>query len=93
METAPDATLALSAVTPVPVPLARRGRPSTLRRPVAFAAVALGCLVAGAAMLVLAAGTYTAKRRLDIDVVPGLDVLPDRKIERLIRAAAGVFRP
>ena len=33
------------------------------------------------------AAAYTAKRRLGVDVFPGVDVLPDRQIEASIDAA------
>ena len=43
------------------------------------------------ASLALLACAYTAKRRLGIDVVPGVDMLPDPPIEAAIRAVAGVL--
>lgn len=50
---------------------------------------ATNALVAGMFMLMLvvalAAVLYTGKRALNIDVFPGIDMLPDRTIERLLR--------
>lgn len=47
-------------------------------------AMAAGLLVLMFAVA-LAAVLYTAKRALHIDVFPGIDMLPDRTIERLLR--------
>ena len=86
MEIVPTAALALSGAASAPrAPARGRWRPS------AFVASALAHSAGGAATLTLLAGAYTAKRRLGIDVFPGLDVLPAPEIEAAIRAAARLF--
>lgn len=92
MESAPAATLTLPSPLPVPAAATRAGRPSGPRQLAAFWAFVLACFAADAATVVLLAETYTVKRRLDIDVFPGLNVLPDPQIEAAIRAVAGLFR-
>ena len=48
-------------------------------------------LAGDAALLVALALIYMAKRHLDIDVVPGVDMLPDPQIEAAIHAVVGLF--
>lgn len=57
-----------------------------LLRPIWSAANVLlaGCIMLGA-VVALAALLYMGKRALNIDVFPGIDMLPDRTIERLLR--------
>ena len=82
---------AAPAATPAPTALGEALEAGAWRRPADLAGKAgpvLAHLAAGAALLVALAGAYTAKRRLGIDVFPGLDVLPDPQIEAAIGAAA-----
>ena len=48
--------------------------------------LALLWFAAGSFLLAGLAAAYTAKRALHIDVVPGVDMLPDERIEGAIRA-------
>lgn len=66
------------------------GLPRAWPAPLVLAAVLLGHLATDLATTVLFAAGYTLKRRLDIDVVPGVDMLPDPQIEAAIRAAAAL---
>ena len=80
---------AAHAPTPVPAALAKALAWGAWRRPVDLACAArllLAHLAGSAALLVAVAEAYTAKRRLGIDVFPGLDVLPDPRIEASIDA-------
>jgi hypothetical protein len=61
------------------------------RRPADLAAAALLQLAGGASLLAALAAAYTAKRRLGIDVFPGVDMLPDPQIEAAIGAALRLF--
>jgi hypothetical protein len=70
----------------------RRVTPGALWQAVAVSVSALACLATDAAVMALLAGTYKAKRRLDIDVFPGRDMLPDLKVEAAIRAVVGLVR-
>lgn len=80
---------AAPAAPPVPTPLAETLRAGAWRRPAdlaGFVGPVLAHLAGGAALLAALAGAYTAKRRLGIDVFPGVDVLPDPQIEATIDA-------
>lgn len=46
---------------------------------------------AGSFLLAGPAAAYTVKRALHIDVVPGIDMLPDERIEGAIRAVLGLI--
>ena len=50
----------------------------------------LGCALGGAALLAGLAGTYLLKMRLGLDLVPGVDMLPDDRIMAAIHAAAAL---
>ena len=74
---------------PVPTALAKTLGSNAPPRPTGSAGLAGSVLahLAGASMLLAGlAGAYTAKRRLGIDVFPGVDVLPDPRIEAWIDA-------
>lgn len=82
---------AAPAATPVPAALAKTLVPGGRRRPADLpdlAGRALAHLAGAVALLAALAGAYTAKRRLGIDVFPGVDVLPDPRIEAAIDAVA-----
>lgn len=55
--------------------------------PLRLAARPLGHLAGGLLLLTMLAGAYTLKRHLRIDLVPGVDMLPDERIEAAIQAA------
>ncbi len=54
---------------------------------------ALGCALGGAALLAGLVGTYRLKMRLGLDLVPGVDMLPDDRIMAAIHAVAGLAGP
>ena len=74
------------AVPPVPTALAEPLEAGAWRRPADLAGSVLVHLSGGAALLAALAGAYKAKRRLGIDVFPGVDMLPDPQIETSIDA-------
>jgi len=81
---------AAPAATPTRTSLAENLKAGAWRRPPDLAGLAglvLTHLAGGAALLAGLAAAYTAKRRLGVDVFPGVDVLPDRQIEASIDAA------
>jgi hypothetical protein len=51
----------------------------------------LAHLAGVSALLAALAGAYKAKRRLGIDALPGVDVLPDPQIEAWIGAVVDLF--
>ena len=48
-------------------------------------------LVGGGALLAVLGLAYAEKRHLGLDLVPGVDMLPDREIEAAIRTAVGLL--
>ena len=85
---------AAPAANPVPTasfkaPSFRPPEPGAPSRPADLASLvgsALAHLAGASALLAALAGAYTAKRRLGIDIFPGVDVLPDPEIEAWIDA-------
>ena len=57
--------------------------------PAAVLRAALFHLAGGAALLALLALAYMAKRALGLDLVPGIDMLPDAAIEAALRGLGG----
>ncbi|TCZ59717.1 hypothetical protein [Roseicella aquatilis] len=48
-------------------------------------------LAGGTALLTLAITAYVAKRALGLDIVPGVDMLPDAEIENALAGLAALF--
>ena len=73
-----------------PTPLATRPRrfpsPEFRREAVALVQVAVLHLVGGTLLLALLIMAYATKRALGLDLVPGVDMLPDPEIEAAIEA-------
>ena len=88
----PAAILAPSRVLPVLFAPLRRMTPGALLQIAVVSVSTLACLATDAAVMALLAGTYKAKRRLDIDVFPGWDMLPDSKIEAAVRTVVSLVR-
>ena len=82
---------AAPAAPPGPTSLADTLNPGAWRRPADLAGAVLAQLAGGAGLLAALAGAYAAKRRLGIDVFPGVDVLPDPQIEAAIGAVVRVL--
>ncbi len=56
-----------------------------------FLQVLLLQLLLGVLLLAMLAMAYTAKRALGLDLVPGVDMLPDEAIEPMIASALSLF--
>jgi hypothetical protein len=82
METAPPAPRLAAAPRRLPWREAGRGIARLL-------AAALLDLAGIAATLAMLAAAYSVKRALGLDLVPGIDVLPDAEIEGAIHALFG----
>ena len=72
--------------------LPRRSRWSDARQgAAALLRAVLFQLAGGIALLGLLVLAYMAKRALGLDIVPGVDMLPDTEIEAALRSAADLF--
>ena len=87
MEAAPAAVPILTALAKT-LGLGAASRPTG---PAGLVGLALAHLAGASTLLTGLAGAYTAKRRLGIDVVPGVDVLPDPQIEAWIDAVVDLL--
>ena len=70
----------------LPAPYRRAPSAPAWRRGARLVLLSLALLVGGTALLGGFAAAYTVKRRLGIDVVRGVDMLPDPQIEAAIAA-------
>jgi hypothetical protein len=81
------------ASTPVPPAVRSRRFPSPefSREAIALAGAAIFHLVGGMLLLALLILAYATKRALGLDLVPGVDMLPDPEIEAALEALVSLL--
>lgn len=84
MQTAASTTSATAPAAPWP---------GLRRRLAVLACQVLACLFCDAALLAASADAYAVKRHLGINVVPGVDMLPDAQIKAVAMAGLGLLHP
>jgi len=81
----------MALLTPPPRTASRSSRRRAVAAALRYLMLGILWFAAGSFFLAGLAAAYSAKRALNIDVVPGVDMLPDERIEEAIRAVLGLI--